>query len=280
MTVLGIYKLVFGVSTLEDIKFFEDLGTDVVRHHNSLEYKFLNGSSIELTEGIIGLREVHWYTEDINDQFEDSGISHKFTSSFCPVKVSTQENLTNTYSHKNRINNQISIQDKPVACGISHVALFSDNMQKTLEKFSRYNFVLSDAIEGKCLFVRTKSYNPHHQMLVVESKEKSGMQHLAISVSDIYSVITKGIYLSSVGYKTVLGPGRHVISSSAYWYFDTTIGSIELSADDDYLTEEHKPSLYDPSSSIVYEWAIEGGIDPTTRRQSGVNTTTRLIDKS
>jgi hypothetical protein len=126
--------------------------------------------------------------------------------------------------------------------------------------------------------MRSKEENPHHQILLVQSADKVGLQHAALAVADIYTVFTKGINMADNGWSTLLGPGRHVISSSTHWYFQTDLGAFEFTCDEDYLTGEWQPTVYDPNTSIAYEWAIEGGIDSSTRRQKNVQSVTKSIN--
>lgn len=277
MITSGIYKLVFGHTNPESFNFCKDAGMLLESH---FVWTALNGSKVEIIHSdTIGLVSVVW-ASDTDFEFVDiNGIRHVFSSSAILTEVNQVSTKTNTYTDKVRINEQISIEDTTVPCAIAHVALFTEDIYKSSELFKNVGFVVSDMIKDKCIFMRSKPNNPHHQILLAQSVEKKGMQHVAFSVSDIYTVFTKGLNMASKGYTTLLGPGRHVISSSIHWYFNTDLGAFEFSCDEDYLTSDWQPNIYDPNNSIVYEWAIENGIDPCTRRQKGIESVSKFIDQ-
>lgn len=276
MKVLGIHKLVFGLVDLEARTILADMGMT----HIDNVYTMLNGSSFEFTDSGHGLLEVHWATSGgTRTSFEDNGIKHVFDPALVFTDVVVTTTQTNTFNEKNRINRQVSVQDDSNVCGVGHIAIYSLDYQATIAKFKQHGFLITDEIENKSVFLRSKQENPHHQILVMKSTDKTGFQHIALNVKDVYNVITKGLNLASKGYKTVLGPGRHVISSSTTWYFNTQLGLLELSADEDYVTSEWEPKTYDPQSSLIYEWAIEDGLDPITRRQQETKVVTTFIEQ-
>lgn len=276
MEVAGIHTLVFGKTDVSDRTILSDMG--IKSYENT--YTLLNGSSIEFSEYGSGLLEVHWaVTGKERLSFVDNGITHVFDPSLKFLEVDVTPTETNSYLSKQRINKQVPIDDDDGVCGIGHIAIYSSDIQETVDKFLENGFVITDSIKNKSVFLRSKQENPHHQILVMQSIEKQGFQHIALNVKDVYSVITKGLNLSSKGHKTILGPGRHVISSSTTWYFNTVLGAFELTADEDYLTNDWQPTVYDPVDSLVYEWAIEGGLDSCTRRQTGVELQAKFIDQ-
>lgn len=141
--------------------------------------------------------------------------------------------------------------------GLSHVGLFVSDVEAAKEIFSNRGFLLSDCTPGHNAFFRSGSLTPHHQLLLVSNKTnpdpRCNLHHLAISVEDVATVFTEGLGLTAKGLKTVLGPGRHVISSATFWYFHTALGTIELCADEDLLTESWQPRELSPGAKIS-EW--------------------------
>lgn len=275
----GIYKIKFGSASPGQHTFFCDAGLKLSVINNSYIWTAANGSSIEIVQSQDpGLIEVQWASSQGNADFLDvNGVLHTFRSDVALAEVLDQDTETNTFAHKHRINQQVSTHDLTVPCAIAHVAVFTPDINASCELFKKIGFVVSDSVAGKAIFMRSKSNNPHHQILLAQSLDKTGLHHAALAVNDIYSVVTKGLHMASQGWKTVLGPGRHVISSSTHWYFDTDLGSFELSADEDYLTSEWTPTEYDPATLVAYEWAIEGGLDPVSRRQVGATQLTKTI---
>ena len=97
---------------------------------------------------------------------------------------------------------------------------------------------------------------------------KAGLNHVAFTVRDVHEVIGGGMHMSRCGWDTEIGPGRHPISSSIFWYCPSPAGAlVEYYTDEDQLTGEWQPRNFTPGPTAFAEWAIKGGIDGTTRRQ-------------
>lgn len=272
MQTKGVYKVVIAVSNFDHARQLRSLGTEWIEDRNALRLITMSGAQVEFVLDVnSGLKEVHW-SADFDKTFVDSGVKHVFSTSYSFKEVIALEEPTNSYSRKMRVNREVNTTPSaPV--GISHIAIFSANYLETVELFKSIGFIVSDSIKGRCVFLRSKEENTHHQILVSNSAEKKGLHHLSFAMKDIYAVFSKGIELESLGWKTLLGPGRHAISSSTHWYFETDAGSFEITSDEDYVDSRWVAREFDPATSIVYEWVIEGGIDPNTRRQKGAAAT-------
>jgi catechol-2,3-dioxygenase len=91
-------------------------------------------------------------------------------------------------------------------------------------------------------------------------------------VRDIHEVFGGGLHFSRCGWETQLGPGRHPVSSAYFWYFRNPAGGlIEYYADEDQLTADWQPREFEPGPTVFAEWAVDGGLDGTTRRQKNAN---------
>ena len=117
--------------------------------------------------------------------------------------------------------------------------------------------------------MRCQQVGGHHNTFILNRPGKPGINHVAFTVSDIHEVIGGGIAMSKKGWKTEIGPGRHPISSAYFWYFENPLAApLEYYADEDYCTEDWKPSTFERKPELFAEWAIIGGIDGKTRRQA------------
>jgi hypothetical protein len=93
---------------------------------------------------------------------------------------------------------------------------------------------------------------------------------VAFAVRDIYEVFGGGLHVSRQGWTTEIGPGRHPVSSALFWYVKCPAGGLaEYYADEDHVTPAWQPRELVPSPENFAEWAVTGGIDGHTRRQSG-----------
>jgi hypothetical protein len=280
MNVSGIYKLKIATPDPTQHTFFRDAGMQLTIGNQSQQWNTLNGSSVELIESSnSGLLCVEW-AADCDHRFVDStGIEHVFRSDVQFDAVPDTDTKTNTFSVKQRINRPISIKDTQAPCAIAHVAIFTADIHKSCQEFENLGFVISDMITDRAIFLRSRTENPHHQILLSQSDTNTGLHHVALAVSDVYSVITKGLAMAANGWNTLIGPGRHVISSSTHWYFNTGLGAFEFTCDEDFLTADWQYNVYDPLDVVVNEWAIEGGINPQTRTQHSVTPQAKFINQ-
>jgi hypothetical protein len=77
-------------------------------------------------------------------------------------------------------------------------------------------------------------------------------QHLECHFGDFQEVTIGGSILDRKGWKTVRGPGRHILGSNYYWYFVTPMGgAFELSADMDQVDDDLVPGEYDTLGEIA-----------------------------
>jgi len=155
---------------------------------------------------------------------------------------------TNALYLENRISQTVPNYVRARPYEISHIVLQVDNMIDTERFYTNLGFIVSDRLLGRGVFLRSSLNDIHHRLFLIQS-DKFSLHHIAFSVRDIYELFAGGKYMSSQGWKTVRGPGRHKISSSTYWYFDTTADfMIEYSADCDILDAYWTANeyVYDP----------------------------------
>ena len=252
-----------------DIGFLQDLD---LKQAESGELSCVEGSTVGTTSE--GPLVITWgkplHVTAPREAMDHDGFLHKFEDR---VNSHTQvvTNRTNTANSPNRVDRRVYTNPVEQPVRLAHIALWVSDLTRALDFYLGIGFELSDSIRGRCHFMRLGGTGPHHDLLLVQSTSptQKGMHHLSFEMPDYYSVFTKGIYLSEKGWKTQLGPGRHPISSATFWYFETPLGPIEVTADSDFLTRDWIPQVFEPSVETATEWAIVGGIDPVTRRQQG-----------
>jgi len=171
-----------------------------------------------------------------------------------------------------RINRDSVVRDSVKPINIGHVVLFVSSLEESAAFYqSRLGFVLSDRYPKAGLFLRCQPTGGHHNLFLLERPGKQGRNHVAFTVGDLHEVIAGGLAMSRKGWQTDIGPGRHPISSSLFWYLKSPCGgSAEYYADEDYLTAEWQPRDFVRAPENFVEWAFAGGIDVATRRQKTV----------
>lgn len=161
----------------------------------------------------------------------------------------------------------VHTQARPIKLG--HVVLFAADFAAMRAFYTgAMGFIVSDEYPGHGVFLRCRRRGEHHNLFILNRPGKPGVNHVAFTLTDVHEVIGGGIAMAGKGWRTEIGPGRHPISSAYFWYFHNPLGPpLEYYADDDYCTEAWVPGEFTRKPELFAEWAIAGGIDPTTRRQ-------------
>ncbi|WP_175834438.1 VOC family protein [Burkholderia anthina] len=307
MTILGIEQITYGVTDLVSCRrFLADWGLrEVGGTERSAFFETLNGCRVhavahddpslppaledgptlrEVTWGVgtraeldalrgrfIG-RAGHFEDEDALGCIDPNGLAIR-------IEVTRKHTLdlqgspTNPWgSPPARIDTPSPIYQRAEPVEVGHVVFFTDALTGT-EAFYRelLGFEVSDRYPGRGTFMRCAPHGGHHDLfLLALPSGKRGLNHVAFTVRDIHEVFGGGLHVSRRGWKTQLGPGRHPISSAYFWYFQNPCGAlIEYYADEDYLTPAWQPREFEPGPTTFAEWAVDGGLDGHSRRQTG-----------
>jgi catechol-2,3-dioxygenase len=305
MRILGIDEITFGVEDLALCqRFFADWGLTLLSHSTTEQvFETLNGCRVVVKhkddaslppaiEAGSTLREVVWGVESDDDLawYADRMASkpgYFFTGQHAGcldpngLGVRLQKSIKrdieiecvghNSWNERGRINQPSPIYDQATPIEVGHVVFFVNDVM-ACEAFYRdtLDFVTSDRYPQKGAFMRCSEKGGHHDIFLLQPPEpRAGLNHVAFAVRDIHEVFGGGMNISRLGWDTELGPGRHPISSAFFWYFRNPAGAlVEYYADEDELTAEWQPRDFEPGPTVFAEWAISGGIDGNTRRQS------------
>lgn len=304
MALAGIDAVVFGVSDMAEAKrFLDDWGVrSISTTPDRLVYQTRDGTEVvvrprDLTdlppaiEDGNTVREVIWGASS-QQELDKSLATLKTLKSFrmgpdglprvtdpngltlafrvskrTPIKVvATQPNSPGS---PQRVNQRSPIHEQAYPINIGHIVVFASDFAAMRQFYTeKLGFVISDEYPGHGVFTRCQQAGGHHNLFVLNRPGKPGINHVAFTLADIHEVIGGGIAMSKKGWKTEIGPGRHPISSAYFWYFENPLSApLEYYADEDYCTEEWKPSTFERKPELFAEWAIVGGIDGKTRRQ-------------
>lgn len=303
----GIKTLKFGVEDFEKSKqYLEDFGlqavvTDIA---DALKYQLNNGSSVyvfkiddsrlpEAFEEGSTLREITWavnrkqdldrLAENLKNEpgyyFENgiitckdpNGLTLRFEEAILKPAKDVTSLPINQYGQINRINAPSPVYSEADPVSIGHVVFFTPDLETT-QKFyeEKLGFYLSDAYRERGAFMRCAAEGWHHDLFLLKlpHRETTGLNHVAFVVRDIHEAIGGGLNMNRLKWDSFIGPGRHPVSSAYFWYVHSPLGgAFEYYTNDDYVTPAWTPRVYDYALELFTEWAIEGGIDPTTRRQ-------------
>lgn len=142
---------------------------------------------------------------------------------------------------------------------ISHLAIAVDDAGEAHRFYAdRLGFRISDRYANRGIFMRASAEGNHHHLFLMNAKVPgTRFGHLAFKVRDIHEVIAGGQYFDAQGWSTFAGPGRHIVSSANFWYFQTPFGgSFEYAADEDVVTEAWEAQDFAAEAHIFSEWTF------------------------
>ena len=230
-----------------------------------------NEQELEKTLSVVrGISNFHTGADGLPRVADPNGLSIAFrVSKRTPVEV--KPTMPNAPGSHNRVNARSPIHERAYPINIGHIVVFCSDFAAMRAFYTeKLGFVISDEYPGHGVFTRCQKVGDHHNLFMLNRPGKAGFNHVAFTVTDIHEVIGGGIAMAKKGWKTEIGPGRHPISSAYFWYFENPLAPpLEYYADEDYCTEDWKPSTFERKPELFAEWAIAGGIDGTTRRQTG-----------
>ena len=154
---------------------------------------------------------------------------------------------------------------------LSHVVLFVSDAVKAEAFYERLGFRTADRM-GSGPFMRPAGTLEHHTLFMIEVPAfMQGVEHFAFHVGSGTEVLLAGTRFEAKGYKTSWGPGRHLLGSNWFWYFNSPFGChVEYDADmdlhdDTWVARELAPGA-DNSQLFLFKarekW-FPGGGPPT-----------------
>ncbi|MBB5497596.1 VOC family protein [Paraburkholderia sp. MM5384-R2] len=144
---------------------------------------------------------------------------------------------------------------------LSHVVYFVPDTDKA-ESFyiKRLGFRLSDRFVGMGPFLRPAGCVDHHTMFLIQTPPHMlGCEHFTFHMGGPTEVLLAGQNMQRKGYESYWGPGRHVMGSNWFWYFNSPFGChIEYDADMDLHDDNWVPRVEDAkadrSQIFLFNW--------------------------
>lgn len=119
-----------------------------------------------------------------------------------------------------------------------------------------FNFVASDYVENKAVWLRCYP-NPLHHSFAVVREESDGLHHINFMVTEIDDIGKARNRLADAGVDIVYGPGRHKPSGSVFLYFNDPCGmTMEFSFGMEEFPEENarEPRALENSAQTMDQW--------------------------
>jgi catechol 2,3-dioxygenase-like lactoylglutathione lyase family enzyme len=158
-----------------------------------------------------------------------------------------------------RINRRAARYERAQPHEISHIAIGVDDAGEASKFYiERLGFIVSDRYANRGVFLRCAPAGNHHHLFLMNGRAPgTRFNHLAFKVRDVHEVIGGGQYIDARGWKTFAGPGRHMVSSACFWYFQTPLGgSWEYAADEDIVGEGWETTDFAAQAHIFSEWTF------------------------
>lgn len=300
MNQTGIDKVTYGVTDLEAArKFWTDFGLTPVETEGGHDaYAAQNGATVEVRaaddpslpppvgadvdatvrEAMFGVKSKEDLSaladnlsqdRDVREDPDGSihsvdpvgfGIGFRVTETK-PVQGPEQE--VNVPGRATRINRRGVKFDRATPLEISHIVYMTDDLENHKEFYvDRLGFKLTDAYPGRGYFSRASASHHHHNLFLLDPGiGKKGFHHLAFEVGTIHELFGGGNNMTREGWDTMIGPGRHPISSCYFWYFKNPCGgAAEYDFDSDVVDDDWVANDWESTPENFAEWCLAEGM--------------------
>jgi len=134
---------------------------------------------------------------------------------------------------------------------LSHVVYFVPDVKKAEAFYARLGFVVTDRFNHLGPFMRPAGTQDHHTLFMIERQNDHmvGCNHFTFHLGSAGEVLQHGWRFVNKGYQSFWGPGRHILGSNYFWYFNSPFGAVmEVDADMDIHDETWVPRSCDPGA--------------------------------
>lgn len=136
----------------------------------------------------------------------------------------------------------------PKPLTLSHVVYFVPDVDKA-EAFyeKRLGFITTDRFKEAGPFMRPAGTLDHHSLFMIHTPPfMQGCEHFTFHMSGPNDLLLAGTRFAQKGYEIFWGPGRHLLGSNWFWYFNSPMGvHVEYDADMDLHDDNWVPREYD-----------------------------------
>jgi Glyoxalase/Bleomycin resistance protein/Dioxygenase superfamily len=140
---------------------------------------------------------------------------------------------------------------------IGHIVLYVPELERARDFYiERLGFRLTDSYRDRSCFLRAEGSHDHHNLFLIKKEDiPGGLHHIEFHVTDFNEVMMGGRRLTEKGWKTMVGPGRHVLGSNYFWYFKTPCGgAMELACDMDFVDDDWEAKEWEYSTDVIAAW--------------------------
>ena len=156
------------------------------------------------------------------------------------------------------VNARIDFAEAVRPASLAHVVLFTPDVPRASRFYiERLGFRISDTFAGgRGAFLRAPGSSQHHTLFLIRA-EGLGLHHVAFHVRDFTDIMNGGLSMLKAGFEPKFGPGRHVIGSNYFWYFNSPFGgAMELTADVDVVDDNWLPKEWEYRPDVTAAWSM------------------------
>ena len=178
-------------------------------------------------------------------------VSTPHTVNFDPPDV----NLVTMNSRINKIKDRdMDRQAKPIRIGHVVWSIPAANPERASDFYmKRLGFKMSDRSKDLGDFMRVPGRTDHHSIFLLHRANQTRFDHVAFEVHDFDELMVGGHHLTNRGWKAVTRPGRHMVGSNLFWYFQNPCGGkTEYFSDIDIMDDNWEPKTHEKHPG----WAI------------------------
>jgi catechol 2,3-dioxygenase-like lactoylglutathione lyase family enzyme len=303
MSVITVDSVIYGVTDFVAAKrFWKDFGLSLVDESaDRLRFTAIDGSTIEVRpaddptlpdaiepgstvrESIFGVgskddldaiaselandRDLHIDDDGTVHTRDPLGIAIGFRVSRCR-KVTAPDPQFNMPGRVGRLNARAKFYKSAQPMELTHVVYMVTDTAAEIDFYvGRLGFRISDCYPGKGYFLRGGASNNHHNLFLLNpggKSDKLGFHHVAFEVANVHELFGGGLNMTRLGWKTMLGPGRHPISSCYFWYFlNPCGGGAEYDFDSDIVDDDWVGEEFEQTPDVFAEWSLAAGMEET-----------------
>jgi len=144
---------------------------------------------------------------------------------------------------------------------LSHVVYYVPDAVKAEAFYNRLGFIATDRFVNVGPFLRPAGSLDHHTLFMIQTPpQMKGVEHFTFHLGGPSEVMMAGTHFVRKGYESFWGPGRHIMGSNWFWYFNSPLGChVEYDADMD-LHDAHwvaraMPQAADNSQVFLFKLA-------------------------
>ncbi len=205
-------------------------------------------------------RPVHRDEDGVLHALDDDGYGVAFRIAR-RKNIPPEPNRLNIYgAAPNRpVNTRVDFLEAIRPTAIAHIVLMTpDVLRATAFYTERLGFYVTDRFaSGNGAFLRSAGSPYHHNLFLIKSPNR-GLHHIAFAVADFNEVVLGGQSLLETGWEPKWGPGRHLIGSNYFWYFNSPCGgAMELTADMDRADDNWVTGEWDYVPQNTMAWSTD-----------------------